>query len=246
MREHLLCYRYGAHLSKDQVAELVAPHPDTLELVGSWLEHHEVPSSAVSITHGGGWLTIKKVSLTKANTLLGASYQNYRHMETNQTVIRTIGYSLPLALYDHVQTVAPTTYFGSPRPLRLISKLSSNGAILPNGDLDLQRALPTFVPGTPIPPICSSTITPTCLRLLYKTWAYQPQATWKNQLGITGYLEQYASQSDLTEFLTRFRLDAALARFSDVTVNGGINNQSQPGLEVRSVFHAEDECGSNI
>jgi hypothetical protein len=36
--------------------------------------------------------------------------------------------------------------------------------------------------------------------------------------------------------LTRFRKDAATANFSVVTVNGGINNQSQPGSEVRLVF----------
>ena len=228
---------YGTHLSKEQVAELVAPHPDTLDLVGSWLAQHDVPSHALSITHGGGWLTIKNVPLTKANTLLGATYQNYRHTETNETVIRTVAYSLPVALHEHVQTVAPTTYFGSPQPLRRTSRLSLNSATLPNGDPSLQNSLATFSPGTPIPANCSSTITPTCLRLLYKTWAYEPQATLKNRLGITGYLEEFASQSDLTDFLTRFRRDAALARFSVVTVNGGINNQSQPGLEVRLALH---------
>jgi hypothetical protein len=30
------------HLSKEQVAELVAPHPETLELVNSWVEYHGV------------------------------------------------------------------------------------------------------------------------------------------------------------------------------------------------------------
>jgi tripeptidyl-peptidase-1 len=136
-RVTMLRYRYGAHLSKEQVAELVAPHPDTLELVGSWLAHHEVPSSAVSTTHGGGWLTIKKVPLAQANTLLGASYQTYRHTETNESVIRTVGYSLPAALHEHVQTVAPTTYFGSPRPFRQPSKLESNTPTPPDGDLEL-------------------------------------------------------------------------------------------------------------
>ena len=229
-------YRYGAHLSKEQVAELVAPHPDTLELVGSWLAHHEVSSSAVSITHGGGWLTIKKLPLTKANTLLGASYQTYRHTETNESVIRTVGYSLPAALHEHVQTVAPTTYFGSPRPFRQPSKLASNVATLPYGDPELQNLSATFSPGDPIPSNCPSIITPTCLRLLYKTWAYKPLATPKNKIGITGYLGQYASHSDLAAFLTRFRKDAATANFSVVTVNGGINNQSQPGLEVCLAF----------
>ncbi|SRR6266702_3837197 len=34
------------HLSKEEVAKLVAPHPDTLELVNSWLEHNGVTSSS--------------------------------------------------------------------------------------------------------------------------------------------------------------------------------------------------------
>ncbi len=47
----LLRCRYGAHLSKEQVAQLVAPHPDTLELIKSWLEHHDVPSTSISMTN---------------------------------------------------------------------------------------------------------------------------------------------------------------------------------------------------
>jgi tripeptidyl-peptidase I len=243
---HMLCCRYGAHLSKEQVAELVAPHPDTLELVGSWLAHHVVPSSAVSITHGGSWLTIYNLSLTKVNALLGASYQLFRHTETNEAVIRTIGYSLPAALHEHVQTVAPTTYFGSPRALRQMSKLVFNAPTLPNGDLELQEVSATFAPGDPVPSNCSSIITPTCLRMLYNTLTYSPQATSTNKLGITGYTEQFASQSDLTGFLTRFRSDATTANFSVVTVNGGINNQSHPGGEVRPVLHVEGGCRRNI
>jgi tripeptidyl-peptidase-1 len=240
LRVHSLTHmgrcRYGAHLSKEQVAELVAPHPDTLDLVGSWLAYHEVPTSAVTITHGGGWLTIYKVPLTQANALLGATYQLYRHTETNETIVRTIGYALPAALHEHVQTVAPTTYFGSPRALLQTSRVVSNGPTLPYGDLELQNESATFVSGAPVPPSCSEIITPTCLRLLYKTLTYKPQATSKNKLGITGYLQQYASQSDLTVFLAGFRSDAALARFSVEKVNGGINDQNDPGVEVRVVL----------
>jgi tripeptidyl-peptidase-1 len=240
----LYACRYGAHLSKEQVAELVAPHPDALQLVGSWIAHHEVPSSAaVSITHGGNWLTIYNVPLTKANALLGAEYQSYLHAETNETVIRTISYALPAALHEYVQTVAPTTYFGAPRALGITSKLGLNGPKLSKGDLDLQDASTTYVPGTPVPPSCSSAITPTCLRMLYNTLTYVPQATSKNKLGVTGYLQQFASQTDLTNFLTRFRSDAVPARFSVVTVNGGINNETDPGIEVRRALYVD--CGDN-
>ncbi|KAH9068408.1 subtilisin-like protein [Lactarius deliciosus] len=102
------------HSKHEQVAELVIPHPHTLELVKSWLKYHGVPSPT-SMTHGGNWLTLTGVSVSKANDLLGASYQLYRHVETKEVIIRTVGYSLPAALHGHVQTVAPTTYFASPR-----------------------------------------------------------------------------------------------------------------------------------
>lgn len=233
-------YRYGAHLSKEQVAELVAPHPDTLQLVGSWLAHHNIPSSAVSITHGGNWLTIYNVALNKANALLGAEYQFFHHAETNETIIRTISYALPAALHEHVQTVAPTTYFGALRALRQTSKFVLNGPKLSNGDLELQEeASATFVPGSPVPPSCSSAITPTCLRMLYNTLRYSPRATTKNKLGVTGYLGEFASRSDLTAFLTRFRSDAVPAQFSVVTVNGSIYNENRPGMEVRLAYYVE-------
>ena len=224
--------RYGAHLSKEQVADLVAPHPDTLDLVGSWLAHHQVPSSSISITHGGSWLTLSGVPVAQANAILGASYQLYRHTETSETVLRTIGYALPEALHEHVQTVAPTTYFGSPRALRQTSQLRPNGLTLPNGDPELQDELASLSPDGPVPANCSNVITPTCLRILYRTGGYVPQARGRNQLGITGYLGQYVSQSDLKEFMIRFRPDAVRSQVAIVNVNG-TNDENDPGVEVR-------------
>jgi tripeptidyl-peptidase-1 len=96
--------RYGSYLTKEQVAELVAPHPKKLELVYSWLEHHSVPSSSVSVTHGGSSLTLTSVPVSQANKLLSASYQLYKHVETNDTILRTISYTLPSEPHAHVQT----------------------------------------------------------------------------------------------------------------------------------------------
>ncbi|KAH9167304.1 Pro-kumamolisin, activation domain-containing protein [Lactarius sanguifluus] len=107
--------RYRAYLTKEQVAKLVAPRPETLELVNSWLEHHGISSSSISMTQGSNTLMLKGVSVTQANTLLSASYQLYRHVERDETIVRTVGYSLPVALHWHVLTVTPTTSFVSPR-----------------------------------------------------------------------------------------------------------------------------------
>ncbi|KAH9009121.1 Pro-kumamolisin, activation domain-containing protein, partial [Lactarius hengduanensis] len=105
--------RYHSYLTKEQVAKLVAPHPETLELVNSWLKHHGISSSSISMTHGGNTLMLKDVSVIQANTLLGASYQLYRHTKRGETIVRTVGYSLPMALHWHMLTVAPTTSFVS-------------------------------------------------------------------------------------------------------------------------------------
>ncbi|KAH9170522.1 hypothetical protein EDB89DRAFT_2187608 [Lactarius sanguifluus] len=80
-----LSTRYGLHLSK-QVAELVMPHPHTLELVKSWLKNHGVPMS-ISPTYGSYWLTLTGISASKANDLFGASYQLYRYAEMKEIII---------------------------------------------------------------------------------------------------------------------------------------------------------------
>lgn len=53
------------------VAGLVVLHPDTFELINSWLEYHDLPASSALVTHGGNWPTLTGVSLSRANDLLG-------------------------------------------------------------------------------------------------------------------------------------------------------------------------------
>jgi tripeptidyl-peptidase-1 len=226
-------HRYGAHLSEEEVAELVSPHPDTLDLVTSWLEHNNVPTSLTSITHGRSWLTLTGLPVSQANALLGVSYQLYRHTETSETVLRTTSYALPDALHDHVQTIAPTTYFGSPTPFRQTSHTSSNAFTLPNGDLDLQRELESFSLDSPAPVNCSNVTTPSCLRMLYKTGGYVPRVPSRNGLGIAGYLGNFVSGTDLKEFMTLFRPDAVGSQISIVNVNGSINDEKHPSKEAR-------------
>src|SRR6266702_2829133 len=227
LRVPLLRCRYGAHLSKEDVAKLVAPHPDTLELVQSWLEHHGVPSSSISVTHGGGWLTLTGVPVSQANELLGASYQLYRHAGTNDsTILRTVGYALPAVLHTHVQTVTPTTYFGSMRTLQQIPRRPSDGAAAARAKVGSRE------PAT----VMSSRdeqkeVTPEFLRSLYKTVAYVPAANGWNALGIAGYVNQYPSPTDLTTFMTMYRTDAVAATYTVERVNGGKYKPSRPGFE---------------
>ncbi|KAF8264651.1 peptidase S8/S53 domain-containing protein [Lactarius quietus] len=201
--------KYGAHLSKEQVAELVAPHPETLELVYSWLEHHGVSSSSVSTTHGGNWLMLTGVPISQANELLGASYQLYRHTETNNTILRTVSYSLPTVLHAHVQTVAPTTYFASTR--------ARWQTVTPPRRFD-QPEFKEILPGI--------------LRWMYKASSYVPAATDRNVLAVVGYRNEYPSQDDLTTFMANFWRPAIDATFTVEKVNDGGYDEDDPGTEA--------------
>ena len=226
--------RYGAHLTKEQVADLVAPRPGTLELVDSWLRHHGVPSSSISLTHAGTTLTLSGVSMTQANALLGTSYRLYRHVKTNEIVVRTIGYSLPAALHVLVQTVAPTTCFDSPgrhtqwqSPRERYGEAEAGQA---SGD-----TAATVLSSRDDDDDDESGTRPAFLRWLYSTYAYTPAAippTRLNMLGIMGIRAEYPNPKDLTKFMGKYRTDGADAKYTVVQISGGRYDPSHPGREA--------------
>ncbi|KAH9041308.1 subtilisin-like protein [Lactarius pseudohatsudake] len=205
--------KYGAYLSKEQVAKLVAPHPYTLKLVETWLGHHGVSSSNVSTSHGGNWLTVTRVPVSTANELLGASYQLYRYAGTNKTILRTVGYALPAALHAHVQTVAPTTYFGSPLTSQKRAREHRGRAA---------AALSTR----------DDRVTPALLRSLYNSVTYLPAATERNVIGVTGFHGEYPGYEDLEEFMRLFRSDANDPTFLVIDINDSGYDPNKPGFEA--------------
>ena len=234
--------RYGAHLSKEQVAELVAPHPHALDLVTSWLNHNGVPSSSISTTFGGGWLTITDVPVSQANRLLGASYQLYGQAGTNDTtILRTVGYSLPAVLHRHVQTVVPTTCFATTRAPRLWKTPRGRSVGEPGAPANAGLAGPGNVTSAHTGSRESELtvlskrdvrILPARLRSLYKTTTYIPAAIDENKLGVAGYLGQYPSPTDLRTFMWDYRDDAVAAAYTVEQINGGDYEMSHPGTEA--------------
>ncbi|KAF8998513.1 peptidase S8/S53 domain-containing protein [Cyathus striatus] len=219
--------RYGQHLTKEEVETLVAPHPDSVDAVESWLSFHGIDSSDIAHRAGGGdWITLH-VSVAQAERMLGTNYNVYRHPKSGQQVVRTLGYSLPRELHSHVNVVAPTTYFGTIRSMRATSFLQPD--IKP---VEMKVAEADLSIAATVPSSCATTITPACLRALYNTSAYVPQATTVNKLGVAGYLDEFANRADLQTFFNRFRTDAAGSSFTTVQVNGGGDDQTDPGTEA--------------
>ncbi|GJE91255.1 subtilisin-like protein [Phanerochaete sordida] len=222
--------KYGQHLSKEDVEALVAPRPDSVELVDAWLESNGVPLAHVERLNGGSWLSIP-VTVEQASRLMNATYSIYQHETTSEYVVRTMSYSLPSALHAHVGVVTPTTYFSTMRSMRSTSFLQPHIQPLDN---DIETAPKLTGPHSlaTVPSSCATTITPACLRALYNTTSYVPQATNVNKLGVAGYLSEFANDADLQTFFKKFRTDAVGGTFQHVQVNGGGNNQNQPGVEA--------------
>jgi tripeptidyl-peptidase-1 len=218
--------RYGAHLTKEQVDALAAPHPDSLALVEDWLSHHGVDTST-SITHFGGssWLALD-VPVSKAERMLDTTYNTYYNPSTDTYVVRTISYALPRILHGHVDVITPTTYFGNMHKMKTTSFLQPHVAT--DGDVGEFK----LESDAAVPASCRTTITPSCLRALYKTANYVPASTSINKLGVAGYLSEFANRADLQTFFSKFRTDAAGGSYTTVQVNGGGDDQNNPGVEA--------------
>ena len=176
--------RYSQHLSRTEVASFLAPHPSSAEAVESWLAFHKIDHTSIErFGAGNEWVTLR-ISVAEVERMLGANYSIYHNPASRQRIIRTLTYSLPHELHQHIDVVAPTTYFGTFHSMRATHFLQP---------LKYSAADPIGVPlGS-----CQTAITPACLRALYNTEDYVPVSTSNNNIGVTGYLNEFASTSDL-------------------------------------------------
>ena len=74
--------------------------------------------------------------------------------------------------------------------------------------------------GNQVDASCNNTVTISCLRQLYNAVDYNTSATNGNQLGLTGYLEQYANNMDLQQFYQLENPSAYGANYTFVSING--------------------------
>ena len=192
---------YGKHLSKaevyhspvadgadpdplccSQVQQLVAPAQDSIDAVNAWLKENDISAKTISST--GEWLSFE-VPVSKANDLFDADFSIFKHDDTGVEAVRTLSYSIPAELQGHLDLVHPTVTF--PNPYSHLPVFQS--PVKKTADIEnfTARAIPSS---------CSSTITPACLQAIYNIPTTAATES-SNQLGVTGFIEQYANQNDL-------------------------------------------------
>ncbi|KAF7335276.1 Tripeptidyl-peptidase sed2 [Mycena sanguinolenta] len=189
--------RYGAHLTKEEVEDLVAPHPDSVAAVNEWLSSHGIQEEDISRSSAGDWLAIR-VPVWLVEKMLDTKYHIWKHATSGDYIVRTTSYSLPKDILDHVELIQPTTMFGTFKRLK-----STIHSISPtNSQVQAQNQPPVSDPvtGLTVDASCNTTITITCLQQIYNAVGYTPSAHVGNSVGIAGYLGDFANRADLQSF----------------------------------------------
>ncbi|KAI0795785.1 family S53 protease [Abortiporus biennis] len=211
---------YGQHLTKEEVEKFVAPKPETVTAVNQWLSENGL--TAKTISPAGDWLSFD-VPVSQASELLDADFSVFKHLDTGDESIRTLAYSIPSDLADHIELVHPTITF--PNPFAQLPVFSSPAKIInPNVNLTSDA----------VPASCANTVTPACVQALYSVPTTKATQS-SNKLGVSGFIDQFANQADLKSFLTSLRSDiSSSTTFTLQTLDGGQNPQtrSEAGIEA--------------
>jgi len=91
------------------------------------------------------------VPIGKVEKMLDVKYRVYEQVDPGESIVRTISYSLPSVLHEHVSVIAPTTYLGTMRAMK--------SHVLIKGPAD--DHVPALLSGSTqagIPDICASEI----------------------------------------------------------------------------------------
>ncbi|CZS92348.1 related to tripeptidyl-peptidase I [Rhynchosporium graminicola] len=157
---------YGQHLNHEEVRALTKPEETSTQAVLAWLQASEVPEN--DIKDQGEWINFT-VSVLQAETMLGATFYYFSHNADKlpSKQIRALKYSVPSNIAPHIALIYPITRFGQLRALRsapFTSEYYSQISSIPSAPRIPSPALNVTA--------CNATITPACLRALYKIGNY--------------------------------------------------------------------------
>jgi tripeptidyl-peptidase-1 len=200
--------KYGQHMTREEMREMLRPDTDTMENVITWLMSEDVAPNVVVVE--GSWIKFQ-VPLAQAERMLKAQYFYYHDVANQNTLIRTLIYSVPEAVHSNIVLIQPTTRFGH------INQHSAPGP-----------DKPIIASPEDLTAECGFVVRPECLRDLYDVKNTSASPDPRNRLGISGFLEQFARHSDLYDFMNGLSPKESDANFSVVRINGGLNDEDSP------------------
>lgn len=171
---------YGRHLKRDELAKMMKPSDVSTAAVLNWLSEAGIPSSQVE--DEGDWINFR-ITVGDAESLLDTDFAIYTYLDTNIKKLGALEYSVPKEVAPHITMIAPIIRFGQIRPQRshifkVIEAAPADTAVhtaeAATSKLNLTE--------------CNDSITPWCLRALYKVGDYEADPSDASVLGVAGYL----------------------------------------------------------
>ncbi|EPQ61276.1 subtilisin-like protein [Gloeophyllum trabeum ATCC 11539] len=220
---------YGRHLSKEEAESILKPQEDAITAVDNWLSSSGIRESSIKPGPSRAWLMVT-IPIDTAEILLNTTYYTWCHSSSNDTIVRTTTYSLPVEVFHHVDFVQPTTIFARWNGLGSATHLP----IAVREFAQTGSSSITSGSGTVTDTGCNATLTLSCIRQLYNITDYTTLGKSGSKIGVTGYLDYYANRADLLLFLQDQRPEALDATYQFISVNGGKDSQnvSQAGGEA--------------
>ncbi|KAF2718833.1 tripeptidyl peptidase-like protein [Polychaeton citri CBS 116435] len=217
--------RYGAHLSQEDVHELIKPSSKTSELIHDWLFAHDIEAEHLSYSGAKDWVTVH-LPVSKIEEMLQTEYHVFQH-EDGSFAVRAPEWSLPVHLHEHVDMISPTNSFFRPTAKKSGVKPVEFFGRPGHGSADWA---PAQIPQYPdVSSVCNtSLVTPLCLRTYYGTYDYTPQVPGKSKVALCNYLGESNNRSDTRIFLNKYRPEAVSEAdsFKFVSIDGGPTYQT--------------------
>lgn len=178
--------QYGMHYEGHELRSLLEPTKETISAAIAWLQENNI----TSILDDSDYILFR-TDVKTANKLLDTEFAWYRS-EENQEILRTLEYSVPESVKEHINFVQPTTRFGTLKPL------SSTAQVFDAGHTSDGKTQ-WFGSSPQVNITCNLTITPECILDLYNVH-YKGDAANGNGVGYASFLEEYARYADLAQF----------------------------------------------
>ncbi|KAJ9357593.1 putative tripeptidyl-peptidase [Paecilomyces variotii] len=204
---------YGKHFqSHDEMKSMLLPSSEAVDAVMDWLH----AAGVSDIEEDADWVNFR-TTVGVANELLDAHFQWYVSDVRDVHRLRTLEYSVPDAVAQHINMIQPTTRFGHIR----VEGATSRGELIGH-DAQLRAYALAASNATN----CNAVITPQCLKSLYNVGNYKADPASGSKVSFSSYLEEYARYSDLELFEKNIAPYAIGQNFSVITYNGGLNDQN--------------------
>lgn len=198
--------RYGQHLKREELKELIKPRAESTDAVLNWLKESGVASK--DIETDGEWINFV-APVSTAEKMMATTFKTYQSVVRGDIKrIRALQYSVPAEVREHIDMIQPTTRFGEMRPqISQVHDVQVLDAVM--------SAKVAIVNQT-----CNNQITPSCLKELYNFADFKPDSNARTVIGVSGFLEQYARFKDFAQFAGLWAPWAVGSNFTWTSVNG--------------------------